>query len=1188
VLEARREEFVRLFWEFAQTYPQTPEGQNHLIFYKSGREQGRRNFEELVAAEHEEEVADRVLLKLIPYKDSPGYREKGAWIHIAPATGDPRARTKAAMPDDWKKSAEAILRLVRRCNEHPDQLAKACREFSESPYSKGFQAGLITPILNAIRPDEFLLANGKSITVINHFSGTSFGPRLVGYPELNSTGHALIAEVAGEMRELGVADIQDADLFDMFSHWLVGVKKYFDKDESESLPRQAVLSWLENLQTRPSPDGQFHYKPLLLLALLDVLEGAPEHSNSFTYEELLAAFEGLATERGATVTENQFSQTYVRMKNDDTPLRVWIPQVVGTVQLEHSKADQPAYVRSTAPSVRIADQAWPIFASSEGREAIRRELEARWPSGRRYWWVNQGTTYRQELDGEYLWAPKESKGGRLLSHHTDLLRVRTGDAVFHYANGALRAVSEALEPAEEAPRPSELPMEPWNTEGHLLRTRYHELSSPLPLQDIPEEARVAEGGPFTRQGSVKQGYLFSLSSAFVGRLLADFPGRWPDFLTPPTRQHNVWLFQANPRYFNLEQELESVHPGDEDDWTVTRYREDMRAGDTVLLWQGGKSAGIYALGELTAEPHLHSYEGGELPAWLAGKTAGPDGRVTEGRVPFRYTRVLGAPVQKSTLTEHPNLRNMQVLRSPMGTNFKVSTEEWELLQELIRNVGTEGLDRGPLNLILYGPPGTGKTYSVQRRALQIIDPRAVNSPDANIGEMYRRYMSQGRIEFLTFHPSYSYEEFVEGYRYDVEAQVPMLHDGVFKTLVNRAVNPRQGPAVAEGARIWKVSLGRPSQPQILERCIANNEIGVGWLGDQDLIDSDREAIKELFGEHEGGDKATNNINSVDYLVNEIREGDYVAVFRSRREIQAIGVVTGEYQYKGEGHDGFPHTRPVEWLDRRVHDIYEMNGSTNLTRTTVYPLDRISLQDFVELLPEHQKTEEPYVLVIDEINRGNISRIFGELITLLEPDKRRGAPNELSVRLPYSQQHFAIPSNLYVIGTMNTADRSIALIDVALRRRFEFEEMMPNVGVIREILSDKAGENADTQLSADQVDLVCHAFEVLNRRITVRLDRDHQIGHSYFLDATSMARLHQALYGRVFPLLQEYFYNDWESLRLVLGEYDGGANRGFVASLEGEYDHVFGEDAPSYETPSAFHQYDPDELEEVLRNTFGSP
>src|SRR5215207_9501072 len=123
MLEAKRDEFVRLFREFADTYPQTPGGQNHRVAYESGRERGRQNFDEIVAAaERGEDVADRVLLKLIPYNDSPGYRKKGAWIHIAPATGDPRARIKSAMPEDWKKSAATILRLVRRINQHPEQL----------------------------------------------------------------------------------------------------------------------------------------------------------------------------------------------------------------------------------------------------------------------------------------------------------------------------------------------------------------------------------------------------------------------------------------------------------------------------------------------------------------------------------------------------------------------------------------------------------------------------------------------------------------------------------------------------------------------------------------------------------------------------------------------------------------------------------------------------------------------------------------------------------------------------------------------------------------------------------------------------------------------------------------------------------------------------------------------------------
>ena len=187
-------------------------------------------------------------------------------------------------------------------------------------------------------------------------------------------------------------------------------------------------------------------------------------------------------------------------------------------------------------------------------------------------------------------------------------------------------------------------------------------------------------------------------------------------------------------------------------------------------------------------------------------------------------------------------------------------------------------------------------------------------------------------------------------------------------------------------------------------------------------------------------------------MNEIRDGDYVAVLKNQSEIRAIGVVTGPYRYKGEEYGSeYPHIRPVEWLDRDDHDIYEMNGgdepdsSLPSTRWTGFRCRSSST-----LLPEEEKSDEPYVLIIDEINRGNISRILGELITLLEEDKRRGAAERDDGAPAILPEPFAVPSNLYVIGTMNTADRSIALLDVALRRRFAFKEMMPDVKVIRSI------------------------------------------------------------------------------------------------------------------------------------------
>lgn len=170
----------------------------------------------------------------------------------------------------------------------------------------------------------------------------------------------------------------------------------------------------------------------------------------------------------------------------------------------------------------------------------------------------------------------------------------------------------------------------------------------------------------------------------------------------------------------------------------------------------------------------------------------------------------------------------------------------------------------------------------------------------------------------------------------------------------------------------------------------------------------------------------------------------------------------------------------------------------------------------------------YVLIVDEINRGNMSKILGELITLLEPDKRLSARNELKLPLAYSPQHrFAVPPNLHVLGTMNTADRSIALMDVALRRRFTFEELMPDGDIIRGVLGGRVPNRAF-------IDLVVDVFDALNERIRFLYDRDHQLGHSYFLEVMDVASLRQVFVDRIVPMLQEYFYGAWDKICIVLG------------------------------------------------------
>jgi hypothetical protein len=247
-------EFKDLFIEFLGSYPTSEVGRQHLAFYGASRQAGAANFAAIcAAADRGDDITDAVLLKLLPYADNTRNRNAGAWVHVAPAiNGDLKKWFENAggtRPEDWPQVARAILAFVRRCLDTPDQLAAACAEFAALSYSNGFQAGMLTPILNALRPEEFAIVNGKSRAVISHFSGKEFTQNIQDYPTTNDAGHRLIAEFS-ETLALGdglAAGVSHGDRFDMFSHWLVAVKKYhFQKSRYWKIaPGESAWQWAE-------------------------------------------------------------------------------------------------------------------------------------------------------------------------------------------------------------------------------------------------------------------------------------------------------------------------------------------------------------------------------------------------------------------------------------------------------------------------------------------------------------------------------------------------------------------------------------------------------------------------------------------------------------------------------------------------------------------------------------------------------------------------------------------------------------------------------------------------------------------------------------------------------------------------------------------------------------------------------
>ena len=460
---------------------------------------------------------------------------------------------------------------------------------------------------------------------------------------------------------------------------------------------------------------------------------------------------------------------------------------------------------------------------------------------------------------------------------------------------------------------------------------------------------------------------------------------------------------------------------------------------------------------------------------------------------------------------------------------------------------------GPLNQILYGPPGTGKTYAVVDKALAVLDPAflAGHSGDAARGARKKRYDeldTEGRITFVTFHQSFNYEDFIEGIKPEVRegAITYDVTDGVFLTAVQAAggelaVLGRAAdqlpemtiqPDVNLRGRVWKLAIDdHAGYNQMRERLVARNEIRIGIHTGRNWSEPSRSKT-EAWAREGVSQPSTRMLVRFNEA---LRVGDLVLLAGGAEVVLAVGVVTGDARHDPSDPvftSEYGRVRSVRWLAHRpALSAAQLTGQPFAPSSLELASDVSPARVLDALTSSPASSQEPagltfrpHVLIIDEINRGNVAKIFGELITLLEPSKRQGADEALTATLPLSRRKLSVPSSLYIIGTMNTADRSLTQLDAALRRRFVFQPVWPRPEVLPVL--DLGGTALDLR----------KFLAAINDRIERLYDREHVIGHAYLLDLPeTLAGVAQALRERILPLLEEYFFDDWAKIREVLGD-----------------------------------------------------
>jgi len=797
-----------------------------------------------------------------------------------------------------------------------------------------------------------------------------------------------------------------------------------------------------------------------------------------------------------------------------------------------------AYARHTISWREVDD---PVAAKARLLEHLQPRYNRQGQQGPTTWWVNQGQAYAEESRLGIVFA---GLGGNAGAHHLDVARMAVGDVVVHYRRGHVVALGEVV----TAPVQGRRPYGPIDERDHgwLARVEYFPLEDGIPLASLP--ARSTSDGPFDVNGNVKQGYLFRLDDSYVEDLRSR--SGWPAGSPWADGERKLWMFQANPMQWDLAAKLPDMPPGHVEDWTVTRYRTEMRPGDGVLLWASGTDGGIHLVGRLTSEPQ-QSPTPDFRPA---------DADPSEYRVDFRVVRHVAPHITRTLAKSTPELADLAVLQQANATNFRVTPRQWRAVHALVplegeqdedahtQFVGGSGMEDLADLVALFRqergyPTETDAQRGVEREELAVaLTAEALT--DLNVPVLHRlagpAYGSPG--------PQPGFNALLSDEVGRAQVARTLLHllhgDG---PLVDRLADCLQGgyklPRVGEAVLVKALAVAQPEAwfPGYVSRGEAGKLAVLDLLGRPDsragsqaeVAVRTNETIRRLLEPHFADDSWAMQAfswwllhrehvpeSSLAALADELYLteeflAESVELLEDKGQVVFYGPPgTGKtfvarrlagHLARGGGlvekvqfHPSYAYEDFIEGYRPRLSD-----GGQVTYEVVDGPLKRIAAQ-------ANERPDVTHVLLIDELNRGNVAKILGELLFLLEY-------RDEEIRLQYSETPFALPTNLKIIATMNTADRSIALVDTALRRRFHFVPFFPDTppidGVLRRWLEDHAPELAWV---ADVVD-----------RANIELaDRNLAIGPSHFLrPGLSEQAVKRAWRYSVLPFLEEHFYGD---------------------------------------------------------------